>query len=93
MLIIRRPHVAKFMFIWAARRKSFPGTRRGDGGPVRPGSRSKPQGSGGPAASPGSAQQNQGLILVPDVHLHEPADPAELLGATRSCRTTTLEQV
>lgn len=24
MLIIKRPHVAKFMFIWAARRKSFP---------------------------------------------------------------------
>lgn len=23
-LIIRRPHVAKFMFIWAARRKFFP---------------------------------------------------------------------
>lgn len=27
-LIIRRPHVAKFMFIWAARRKSFPGGQR-----------------------------------------------------------------
>lgn len=24
MLIIKRPQVAKFMFIWAARRKSFP---------------------------------------------------------------------
>lgn len=28
MLITRRPHVAKFMFIWAARRKSFPGWQR-----------------------------------------------------------------
>lgn len=27
-LITRRPHVAKFMFIWAARRKSFPGWQR-----------------------------------------------------------------
>lgn len=30
MLIIKRPQVAKFMFIWAARRKSFPVKRNGD---------------------------------------------------------------
>ena len=30
MLIIRRPQVAKFIFIWAARRKSFPLRRNGD---------------------------------------------------------------
>lgn len=30
MLIIKRPQVAKFMFIWAARRKSFPVRWNGD---------------------------------------------------------------
>lgn len=30
MVIIKRPQVAKFMFIWAARRKSFPVRRNGD---------------------------------------------------------------
>lgn len=30
MVIIKRPQVAKFMFIWAARRKSFPVRGNGD---------------------------------------------------------------
>lgn len=30
MLIIKRPQVAKFIFIWAARRKFFPARRIGD---------------------------------------------------------------
>lgn len=32
LMIIRRPQVVKFMFIWEARRKFFPAGRRAEGG-------------------------------------------------------------